>query len=484
MIFLQLHFVIDAEFVIKGVHANGQVVALYLKSAFPLLAKRTIATNGGNVANEPGNLLDEDDLPKNSLDALKCFVPRRGSKKAPQEKSPPLMESFEIKAITEYDYPRILNNILPSSIRILGWCPVSSDFSARFSCYKRTYRYFFPRRNLDLDAMAKGLHLMMGRHDFRNLCKMNCEQVYNFERVLLGGKVVSPQTVYSVSEESITTQESQQNISLSDRDMCHVEISGQAFLWHQIRCIMSILFLIGRQLEGPHLVEELLDIKTNPAKPSYEMASENALVLQECSFANLTLGRSVKNLWDVTKVLEQRWEKHALATERARDLLATVKSEAHVRWSDLAAFVEQIAKERRRKEQKRDGRLNGKGEEEIKQLLLELAPCVEMISWGNAVRVIEKVLGVYPHLPNGCNEATKGFTDSSVHTPLMERAKGTTYEEKVQSILGADTNDNDAAYKSSKRRERYEENIIKKRKTEEEDKAFYDHMLKQGGSSV
>eukprot|EP00804_Cyclotella_cryptica_P006905 CCRYP_007051-RA/>CCRYP_007051-RA protein AED:0.21 eAED:0.21 QI:84/1/1/1/1/1/2/1163/687 len=468
----------------KGVHANGQVVALYLKSAFPLLAKNVISPKDGNDAKEPGNILEDDDLPKNSLDALECFVPRRGNKKSKQETNPSLTESLEIKSITEYDYPRILNNILPSSIRILGWCPVSSDFSARFSCYQRTYRYFFPRRNLDLAAMAKGLQHMMGRHDFRNLCKMNCEQVYNFERVLVGGKVVSPQIVYSVSEDAVATQDTPQTAPLCDRDMCHVEISGQAFLWHQIRCIMSILFQVGRQLESPNIVKELLDIRTNPAKPSYDMASENALVLQECSFANLTLGRSVKNLWDVTKVLEQRWEKHALATERARDLLATVKSEAHVRWTDLTTFIEQIAKERRRKEQKRDMKLNDNGEEDIQQLLLDLAPSVEMISWGNAVSVIQKVLGVYPHLPNGYNEATKGFTDSSVHTPLMERAKGTTYEEKVQSILGADTNDSDAVRKSSKRRERYEENIIKKRKTAEEDKAFYDHMLKQGGSSV
>ena len=36
----------------------------------------------------------------------------------------------------------------------------------------------------------------------------------------------------------------------------------------------------------------------------------------------------------------------------------------------------------------------------------------------------------------------------------------------------------------SKRKHRYEENIIKKRKTTEEDKAFYVHMLRQGGSSL
>ncbi len=283
--------------------------------------------------------------------------------------------------------------------------------------------------------MADGLSEMMGRHDFRNLCKMNCEQVYNFERVMVKGKVVSPQTVYSVSEGSIVIEDQQDSIPCSSRDMCHVEICGQAFLWHQIRCIMSILFLVGCQLEPPEVVKELLDIQTNPAKPSYEMASENALVLQDCSFANLTYRRSVKNLWDVTNVLKARWEKHALGAVRARDLIATIKDETHVRWSDLVAFVEQIAKEKRRKEQKLDMKLNSEGEEEIQQLLQQHAPSSEMMSWQSAVNVIQNVLGVYPNLPNGCNEGAKGLTDSSVHTPLMGRSKGTTYEEKVQSIL-------------------------------------------------
>ena len=47
---------------------------------------------------------------------------------------------------------------------------------------------------------------------------------------------------------------------------------------------------------------------------------------------------------------------------------------------------------------------------------------------------------------------------------------GTSYEEKVGSL-------------QNKRRSRYEENIIKKRKTKEEDQAFYEHKGKQGGSA-
>ncbi|KAL7507097.1 hypothetical protein ACHAXN_004300 [Cyclotella atomus] len=470
------------------VHANGQVVAMYLRSAFPIGAK--LSTD----AKQPGELLQEDDLPKNSLDCLECYVQRRNKKVKQNDDTTQL----EFKTVTEYDYPRILNNILPPSIRVLGWCPVSPEFSARFSCSRRTYRYFFPRRNLDLDAMADGLCKMIGRHDFRNLCKMNCEQVYNFERMVVSAKIISPQAQYKIIEVdddngcrgkwSKCVPNSDDPKSRSPRDMIYVEVIGQAFLWHQIRCIMAVLFLIGRGLERPEVVDELLDITKNPAKPSYDMASENALVLQDCAFANLVLGRSVKNLWDVTKVLETRWEKHAVAAGRACDLIDTLKEE-EVRWSDLVEFVQQISSEKRRKEQKKDGFISHHTQLDTEQLVIKLQskvpyrvpPTSGMISWKDAVNVIEILLDVPPHLPNGVNESTKGLTESTIHTPLMERAKGTTYEEKVKSILESDTSQNG---KTSKRKERYEENIIKKRKTTEEDKAFYDHMLKQGGSSV
>lgn len=445
----------------------------------------------------PDNILTEKDLPKNSLDALECLMPRRNKQSKQNNNNESIDDSFEFKTITEYDYARILNNVLPPSIRVLGWCPVSSEFSARFSCSRRTYRYFFPRRNLDLNAMAVGLSYMIGRHDFRNLCKMNCEQVYNFERVIMEGKIVTPYRVYEVTEKGVR-RDSESMDDSDRRDVCYIEIIGQAFLWHQIRCIMSVLFLIGRDLERPSVVKELLDIVTNPAKPAYEMASENALVLQDCTFANLALGRSVKNLWDVTKVLETRWERHAVEAERARDLIETVKKEK-VRWTDLVSFVEQIVIERKRKEQKRDGMLASSiFHPDIEQSLRMHIPtnciCYNAINaqifksplllpWSVAVDAIAKVLSVHPHLPNGVNASTKGLTESTIHTPLMERTRGTTYEEKVRSILSVERNENNGK-STSKRKERYEENIIKKRKTAEEDKAFYDHMLKQGGSSV
>lgn len=52
----------------------------------------------------------------------------------------------------EYDYPKILNSLLPNDIRVISWSPVKKDFSSRFSTKTRTYRYYFIRRNLDIDV--------------------------------------------------------------------------------------------------------------------------------------------------------------------------------------------------------------------------------------------------------------------------------------------------------------------------------------------
>ena len=52
----------------------------------------------------------------------------------------------------ELPYVIMLNRNLPDNIRVLGWTDVPSDFSARFSCKDRTYKYFFPRGEMDLEV--------------------------------------------------------------------------------------------------------------------------------------------------------------------------------------------------------------------------------------------------------------------------------------------------------------------------------------------
>lgn len=157
----------------------------------------------------------------------------------------------------EIRYTHILNQVLPPDIRVLAWAPVVPSFSARFSCLKRTYRYFFPRADLDVTLMNTAAQRFIGTHDFRNLCKMDVANgVTNFQRTILTAEVKLADQERKVEE-------------LNHFQIYAFEVTGQAFLYHQVRCMMAILFLIGQRMEKPDIIDELFDIETNPRKPQY-----------------------------------------------------------------------------------------------------------------------------------------------------------------------------------------------------------------------
>ncbi|NXW44851.1 PUS3 synthase, partial [Nyctiprogne leucopyga] len=209
----------------------------------------------------------------------------------------------------ELRYTHILNRVLPPDIRALAWAPVEPDFSARFSCLKRTYRYFFPGADLDVSLMHAAAQKYVGTHDFRNLCKMDVANgVVNFQRTILSAGV-------TWVEEGGETER---------RDpfrLCQFEVTGQAFLYHQVRCMMAILFLIGQKMESPEIIDELLDVEKNPQKPQYSMAVEFPLVLYDCEFENLRwfYDREVQE-FNVTH-LQQLWANHAVKTQVLRNML-------------------------------------------------------------------------------------------------------------------------------------------------------------------
>jgi hypothetical protein len=78
------------------------------------------------------------------------------------------------------------------------------------------------------------------------------------------------------------------------------------------------------------------------------------------------------------------------------------------------------------------------------------------------------MLNAYGLEPEPSNAAAK-----SSYVQLLQRSSGPTYEEKIANLQH-----------NSKRQQRYEDNVIKKRKTKEEDAAFYEHMVRQGSSNV
>ncbi|XP_031989427.1 tRNA pseudouridine(38/39) synthase isoform X2 [Corvus moneduloides] len=210
----------------------------------------------------------------------------------------------------ELRYTHILNRVLPPDIRVLAWAPVEPEFSARFSCLSRTYRYFFPCAQLDVALMDTAAQRYVGTHDFRNLCKMDVANgVLNFQRTILNARVT-------------WVDRGGEAGPWDPFRLCQFEVTGQAFLYHQVRCMMAVLFLIGQGMESPDVIDELLDVEKNPRKPQYSMAVEFPLVLYDCEFPDLQwLYDPEVQGFNVTH-LQQLWASHAVKTHVLRDMLA------------------------------------------------------------------------------------------------------------------------------------------------------------------
>jgi len=226
---------------------------------------------------------------------------------------------------TEICYVHILNKVLPPVCRVLAWSPVDVDFSARFSCKSRTYKYFFPRGDLNLERMNTAGQCLIGEKDYRNFCKMDVANgVIKYVRRILSVDIRSTSDIFqSRIGADCNTQQVKPVVSpTSDSyEMCEITISGLAFLWHQIRCIVAVLFMIGQGKEDPQIVADLLDVDKHPCKPQYTMASELPLVLFDCQFEEVNWMYDVGTHSESISHLQEMWTKHSVKTSMLKRML-------------------------------------------------------------------------------------------------------------------------------------------------------------------
>ncbi|XP_013143375.1 PREDICTED: tRNA pseudouridine(38/39) synthase [Papilio polytes] len=219
---------------------------------------------------------------------------------------------------SELPYCKTLNRLLPKDIRVVAWMPIPDDrpdYSARFDCKKRQYKYYFPRSNLDLAKMKEACSYIIGSKDFRNLCKMDVGNgVTEFYREIFNANIIP--------------------IDNNDKDqptsMYCLQIEGNAFLWHQIRCIMGLLLLIGEGNEEPDVINKLLDIENNPRKPQYNMALDIPLNLFHCSYELENSSQwiyDVNELKSVITILQADWTIHSIKSTMIRDTLNQLEFE-------------------------------------------------------------------------------------------------------------------------------------------------------------
>lgn len=277
----------------RGVSAFGQVIGIKVRSSKPMpKEKKEEITNGHDL----GGDLETLDI-NGTMDELPAPLEEVEEEEVEEQEWDPIKG--------ELPYIPLLNKVLPPTIRILAWCPnPPPTFDARFSCKERQYRYFFTspaflpapgptglQNNmqregfLDIEAMQQACDYLVGSHDFRNFCKIDpSKQLDTFNRRITSA------SIDKIQEESSPafTQTSAFRIGSGDArgqaGLYAFTVRGSAFLWHQVRNMIAILFLVGQGLESPALVKQLLDAESNPRRPKYEMASDKPLVLWDTFF--------------------------------------------------------------------------------------------------------------------------------------------------------------------------------------------------------
>ena len=244
----------------RGVSAAGQVVSFWVRSALPdlHLPSSTINANPSPSPEARSALVDEELESSSSIPVSN------------------LLGRYK----PEHNYVAILNRILPPTIRILAWSPVSPNFSARFSCQYRHYKYFFSSQGLNIDPMRAAASRLVGLHDFRNICKLDpAKQITVFKRRIISVDI--------------------KPVDANDPEIYVLDLIGSAFLYHQVRHIMAILFHVGAGLERPSVITSFLNVEegaehvvdeTDPplqvvnGRPEYQMADALPLMLWDCGY--------------------------------------------------------------------------------------------------------------------------------------------------------------------------------------------------------
>ena len=161
------------------------------------------------------------------------------------------------KTLTEHRLREGLNALVrPEPISVLAVERVADDWHARFSCVGRRYLYRILSRRappaldrgrvwhvgepLDVDAMAQGAAMLVGRHDFTTFRSAHCQ-----------------------SDSPVKTLDRLEVRRVGDE--IHVEAAARSFLHHQVRSMVGCLALVGRGLWAADEIAKALDARDRAA---------------------------------------------------------------------------------------------------------------------------------------------------------------------------------------------------------------------------
>ncbi|GAA5121289.1 tRNA pseudouridine(38-40) synthase TruA [Alloalcanivorax gelatiniphagus] len=144
------------------------------------------------------------------------------------------------------------NRFLPDDAAIRWAVPIDDDFHARFSAYRRRYRYviynhatppaLFRRqvtwnyRPLDVEAMTAASRHLIGTHDFTSYRSVHCQ----------AKSPVKDLTRFEIRRHG---------------EMIVLEVEANAFLMHMVRNMAGVLMAIGAGYRPPEWAAEVLEAR-------------------------------------------------------------------------------------------------------------------------------------------------------------------------------------------------------------------------------
>ena len=146
--------------------------------------------------------------------------------------------------------------VRPDPIAILAAEEVADDWHARFSCIGRQYEYRILNRRappairrghvwhipapLDVEAMAAGAAMLVGRHDFTTFRSVQCQ---------------SNSPVKTLDRLDV----------VRDGDEVRIEAAARSFLHHQVRSMVGCLAMVGRGQWTPDDIKTALEARDRAA---------------------------------------------------------------------------------------------------------------------------------------------------------------------------------------------------------------------------
>jgi len=184
--------------------------------------------------------------------------------------------SFKVDTrMKPWEIMRALNSLLPKDVAVHEAREVKGDFHAQYSVKEKTYRYtilnrkyrsvflrdrvYFYPYELNILNMRKGAKHLVGRHDFKSF------QAYDPLRA-------ERQTVRTIKKIVIK----------KEKDLIHIEITADGFLYKMVRNIVGTLLAIG---SGKLSSEDMLKIlKAKNRKLAKETAPPEGLCLKSVKY--------------------------------------------------------------------------------------------------------------------------------------------------------------------------------------------------------